>query len=72
MIELLHNKLFVKKERWRILCFGGRAVWNSSDATVSSDNPSTISNAQEYLVSLYIHVSKMNLFVEDMCMQVVT
>ena len=66
MAELSHNNIFVEKERRRILYFQGQAVSNSSDTIASIDNPSTIGNGQEYLVSLYI--SKMNRFVEDICM----
>ena len=67
MTELSHTNVVDKERKGQILCFRCQAVSHSSDTTihVSTDNPNTIGNAQEHLVSLYI--SKMNLCVGDVC-----
>ena len=60
------NKVFVEKERKEMMnfAFPCRAVMNSGNTTASTDNLSTFGNAQEYLVSLHIHVYKQN---ESVC-----
>ena len=68
MKELLRNKVVGKKDD-QFCDFDLNPVSNSSNTTTSIDNPNTISNAQEYMVSIYI--SKMNLFWGDICTYVV-